>query len=162
MRVTREDLVKLEACDYDRDCFYKEWPNGVEVTEESLKRAFEIGLDVSWWARKLFGKSYTEAERPLWKAYQAAEEPLWKAYQAARWPLWEAYQAANRPLRETSEADEELWNAYKASEGLAWNAYEAANKPLQEAYQAAMEPVWDDFSNGMIRLILQLINTKET
>lgn len=47
MFVTKEDLIKLNACKRDLGIFTEEWPNGVEVTEESLGRAFKRGAQRS-------------------------------------------------------------------------------------------------------------------
>ena len=52
MIITRDWLLAHGATPECADLarFDAEWPDGVEVTAESLARAREIGIDTVWWA----------------------------------------------------------------------------------------------------------------
>ena len=57
------------ACREQRAIFRKEWPEGVEVTLENVRRAQEIGLRLEWgkrWFTPEAGKAYDEAIAPAW------------------------------------------------------------------------------------------------
>ena len=95
------------------DLFCKEWPEGSEVTQDSLARADAIGLDLEWLA--LFGlppQVYDEllAQRArLFADYRdkcAALPPdylskcaaLYDDYEAGRAPLFASYEELSAPL----------------------------------------------------------------
>ena len=65
MRITKEMLkakgAKASCCDVRQ--FVSEWPDGVEVTEENIRRAFALQLDVDWAMR-----AFLPAQ--LWEAYK--------------------------------------------------------------------------------------------
>lgn len=113
MKVTKEDLVKMGCC-LDHISIFKEvWPDGAEVTEENLRKAFDAGLNVDWWASRKLGSrfldtkdelldafrnacrvhraTYSAGRESLLAAHSAEEEALWKTYQEARFKLWGLY-----------------------------------------------------------------------
>jgi uncharacterized protein YeaC (DUF1315 family) len=120
MRVTAENLERLYACPEQVAIMRSEWPDGVEVTKESLLRAMALGLDLNWWAQHAL-------PAPLRRAYEEALAPLQRAYEEAVAPLRRAYEEAKAPLRRAyEEAEAPLWRAYEEAKAPLWRAYEEA------------------------------------
>ena len=69
MKVRVPDLRKLNMCSYDVARFAAEWPDGAEVTEANILRAFELGLDVNWWAEQVLGLEYCYQRQLLWHVH---------------------------------------------------------------------------------------------
>lgn len=76
MRVTADGLRALGVCEEDVALFAAEWPDGCEVTAETLARARELGLDVDWWAEEMWGAEYLARRDPLWAKYRAKRTAL--------------------------------------------------------------------------------------
>ena len=77
-RITLEMLKG--ACREQRAIFRKEWPKGVDVTLENVRRAQEIGLSLEWgkrWFTPEARKAYDEAIAPARKAYHEAIATSW-------------------------------------------------------------------------------------
>jgi hypothetical protein len=89
--ITHEWLMKHGACENQRAVFAAEWPDGVVLSEQSLYRAAELGLDLGWFARE-----YLPA--PLLAEYQRQRAPLWAEYQRQVAPL--LWQIVTPALRE--------------------------------------------------------------
>jgi hypothetical protein len=121
--ITHEWLVEHGACEDQRAVFAAEWPDGVELSEQSLYRAAELGLDLGWLARQYLPTPlWAEYERqeapllaeyerqwaPLWAEYQRQRAPLWAEYERQRAPLWAEYQRQRAPL---------LWRIARAALG---------------------------------------------
>ena len=88
MFITPQDLVDKGACrEGQADVFDAEWPDGVEVTRESLLRARELGLDLYF----LVDEFLTPAQQ---EAYRKGIAPHLEAYEKAKALLWEAYEKA--------------------------------------------------------------------
>ena len=88
------------ACRGQRAIFRAEWPEGVDATIENVRRAQELGLDLSWgegWFTVAALKAYREAIAPAWVAYREATATAWKAYDEAIAPAWKAYDEAIAP-----------------------------------------------------------------
>ena len=68
--VPRITLAMLKgACKEQRDIFKAEWPKGVDVTLENVRRAQELGLTLAW------GEHWFPADP--WKAYNEAIAQVW-------------------------------------------------------------------------------------
>ena len=79
------------ACEEQRAIFKAEWPEGVDVTLENVRRAQELGLSLAWgerWFTPQALKAYHEATAQVWKAYLEAIAPVWKAYGEAVAQAW--------------------------------------------------------------------------
>lgn len=86
--ITHDWLAKHGACENQRKVFAAEWPDGVVLSEQSLYRAAELGLDLWWFARQ-----YLPA--PLWAEYERQVALLWAEYQRQEAPLlWRISRAA--------------------------------------------------------------------
>ena len=76
MKITREWLEGHDACRSQVDIFAAEWPDGVEITEESLNRAVALSLNLDWLAERVL-------TAPAWAAYRAATATaFWAAFSA--------------------------------------------------------------------------------
>ena len=85
------------ACKEQRDIFRKEWPEGAEVTIENVRRAQELGLDLSWgerWFTPLPLKAYAEARGHARKVYLEAISPARRVFREAIAPAWKVYYEA--------------------------------------------------------------------
>ena len=109
MNVTKQLLQAHNACDSQVDIFAAEWPEGVDITEEVLRRALALDLNLDWAAWHLLPE-------PARKAYEEATAPARKAYEEAKAPAWKAYE----------EARDLAWKAYEEAKASAWKAYEEA------------------------------------
>ena len=98
MNITKKILQAHEACTSQVDTFAAEWPKGVDITEEVLRRALALKLDLDWAAWHLLSeparKAYEEATAPARKAYEEAKAPARKAYEEAKALAWKAYEEA--------------------------------------------------------------------
>ncbi len=119
MKVTAEQLKAKGACKEQVCIFEKEWPDGVEITEEVLARATELHLDLLWFASNFLPaparEAYWEATGPALEAYKKATGPAWKAYRKAIAPAREAYKKAIGSAREAYKKaiGSALWNIIK-------------------------------------------------
>lgn len=74
MFIDSEWLKMRGACDSQVDVFEGQWPDGGEVSEESLVAAADLGLDINWLAEKLLRypqhAEYLRLESLAWKECQ--------------------------------------------------------------------------------------------
>ena len=111
MKITKRLLQKNKACPGQIKIFARQWPEGVEVTLESLNEAHAIGLDIF-------------RLESLIPADKRAE------YEAKRNSLWDVYKAQAMSL-----------TAYKAQEKSLWIEYKAKQKPLSVEYNSKLAKV---------------------
>ena len=100
--ITHDWLAKHGACEIQRKVFAAEWPDGVVLSEQSLYRAAELGLDLGWFAREYLPApllaEYQRQRRPLRAEYERQVALLLAEYQRQRAPLWAEYQRQEAPL----------------------------------------------------------------
>ena len=84
------------ACAEQIAIFEREWPNGVEVNEANVLRAFAIGLDVGWFVETLLSLpslvAFRQAEFLAQAAYRIALASTPVAYNQYETPSWQAYE----------------------------------------------------------------------
>ena len=89
-RITERMLLLAGACKDQRDVFARRWPKSATISLAVIRKAAEIGLDLTWFAEKFLKapaeKAYDEATAPAWKAYKEATAPALKAYDEATAP----------------------------------------------------------------------------
>ena len=131
MRVTTTMLENLNACSQQVEIFRAEWPEGCEITKQTVLRAVELKLDIEWAAENLLSKeafrSYQKARAPHWNTYQEACAPHLKAYNEAVAPLYKAYEEACAPHLK----------AYEEACAPHYKTYNEACVQLYKAYQEA-------------------------
>ena len=106
MQITVELLKQLGATCEQVQTFAREWPDGAEVTPESVARAVELKLDIDWLAcRVLKGKALAEYERVADAAldeYERVTAPALDEYERVRAAAFlEAVEAAKGASDET-------------------------------------------------------------
>ena len=121
MKITREYLEKLGACEEQLDLLFKEFPDGGEVTLEKCLRAAELGISLDWAAETLLSARAR-------KAYEEAHVLAWKAYEEVRAPAWEAYREVQAPA----------WKAYNKAQARAKKVYHEAQAPAKKAYEEVL------------------------
>ena len=109
MRVTKELLESHSACAEHVIVFAREWPDGCEVSTETVARAIALGMDIGWAAAHLLPspawRAYDEARATALRAYEEATAPALRAYEEARATALRAYEEATAPaLRAYEEA----------------------------------------------------------
>ena len=134
------------ACKEQRAIFRKEWPKGVEVTLENVRRAQEIGLSLEWgrgWFTPEAGKAFDEAIAPAGKAFDEAIAPAAKTYHEAIATARKAYdKAAATAAKAYHEATATAAKAYDKATAPARKAYDEATATAAKAYHEAIAPAW--------------------
>ena len=96
MQITVELLKQLGATCEQVQTFAREWPDGAEVTPESVARAVELKLDIDWLAcRVLKGKALAEYERVADAAldeYERVTAPALDEYERVRAAALDEYE----------------------------------------------------------------------
>jgi len=131
MKITIEQLEKLNACEGQVKTFKKLFGKSATVTKANCLKACKAGLDFNWASRLLSPKArevYEEAIAPVWKVYEEAIAPAWKVYREAIAPAWKVYCEAIAPAREV----------YQETIAPAWKVYEEAIAPAREVYEEAI------------------------
>lgn len=144
MKITLELLKKHKACGEQLDMFRYRYPNGVDVTSETLALARVQGFNVRWLERMIpLGreKGYKAAVAPVREVYNAANNAAWKVYKAATCAEWEARDAIINVKRKvgyaaTDAAEDERETAYN----VAWEVYCAAVGAAGAEFDAAIAP----------------------
>lgn len=87
-RITREWLEHPSehepACKDQVELFAAHWPDGVDLTPESLREAARIGLDVIWLTRLLpphQALRVQSQDKALWASVGAQVKALWASFQ---------------------------------------------------------------------------------
>ena len=79
MRLTAEMLREKKACENQVQVFVGEWPDGVEITEAVVLRAYELGLDIDWFVETFLTAlalaEYHKAAALAWAEYQKVTAP---------------------------------------------------------------------------------------
>jgi len=117
MKITVEQLVKLNACANQVVIFKRLFGPSATVTLANCVKAGKAGLAFDWAARNLLPAT------------------AWDAYQKARATALDAY------LKETAPA----WDAYQKETATALDAYQKATATAGDAYQKARAPAWDAY-----------------
>jgi hypothetical protein len=116
--ITHDWLAEHGACEDQRKVFAAEWPDGVVLSEQSLYRAAELGLNLGWFADEYL-------PTPLWAEYERQEPPLWAEYKRQEAPL----------LAEYKRQEARLWAEYQRQVALLLAEYERQRAPLWAEYQ---------------------------
>ena len=93
MRLTAAMLREHHACEEQVVIFAAEWPAGCEITEATLFRALELGLDIDWFACEFL-------PAPLLAEYRRQEVPLLAEYKRKIASLLAEYGRQAAPFRE--------------------------------------------------------------
>jgi len=147
MRVDDAWLGEHKACADQRQTFNREWPDGVEVTRENLRRAAALNLNLDWFAPRVLSRSarkaYETAVASALKTYEAAVASALKTYEAAVADAGETYEAA---VASAWKAWADAGEAYETAVASAWKAWAAAVAPAREAYAAAVAPAREAYT----------------
>ena len=100
MKVTTEMLQDLNACKDHVVVFETEWPDGMDVTRDSLQRAFELDLDVEWLLANLCPEIVEKTDAAFNKALVLALEAKQEAYALAEAVYTVAYAKARAEQQE--------------------------------------------------------------
>ena len=107
MRLTAAMLREHHACEEQVVIFAAEWPAGCEITEATLFRALELGLDIDWFACEFL-------PAPLLAEYRRQEVPLLAEYKRKIASLLAEYERQEAPLlAEFERKAAPFWVEYK-------------------------------------------------
>jgi len=135
MFITVELLRENSACTNQAAAFEAEWPDGVTVDEQAVLRAFEIGLDVHWFASIFLTK-------PQWLAFIGAIVLHQLAYGEAIAPHLAVQRRADEQTRQalgplSEEATQQDIDAYWDALDKHCLAFLQATAPYQKACEQA-------------------------
>jgi len=83
-RITVTYLTHLGACPDQVAIVEREWPAGAPIMTASIHKAYQLGLDVEWLARKVL-------DAPVWAEYERVRAPAWAKYTKVRAPALAEY-----------------------------------------------------------------------
>lgn len=96
MRITAKKLQGKGACSDQVEVFAAEWPDGVEVTEEALLRAADLGLGLTWFAKhflpRLFLAEYRRQKDRHWDEYKRQVNTFLREYERLKVTLLAEYE----------------------------------------------------------------------
>lgn len=72
-------LFVSKPCAPQREIVEQEWPNGIPLNEETIKRALDLKLNILWIGAHLpepLRREYSEKPAPGWRTYQEKRAPL--------------------------------------------------------------------------------------
>ena len=130
MRITNETLTRIRACEDQVQIFSLEWPDGCEVTVETILRAYSLGLNVDYVATKVL-RATTLAE------YERARATASDKYERATAPAWVEHKRAT---------DSALAEYLRARDSSAWALYERTRTTALAEYLRALSPAWAEYS----------------
>ncbi len=81
MFVNKELLNQLMACPSQIEIFEQTFPEGTEITKESIEKAAEAGLDLYWFASKFKNKELKDVQRRYYSLCDAAKEIFSKRHE---------------------------------------------------------------------------------
>mgnify|MGYP001614485259 CR=1 FL=1 len=91
-----------DACQLHRDIAVAEWPDGIPLTKEAIKRAITLDLDIEWTACLLSTKSkivFENKRDAAWATYKVQRDQVWSKKGDAsslRVEYWNTYYEALR------------------------------------------------------------------
>jgi len=96
--ITADQLREANACEEQVKTFEEEWPDGAHITEENILKAYELGLDLHWFAESFLDSphmdAYDKAMALHRDAYEKALAPHMDAYDKAMALHMDAYKKA--------------------------------------------------------------------
>ena len=100
MKITKELLIKNDACREQVDLFCSVFPNGTRVTLATLQKARKNNLDI-FWLEKVIPDSawakYKEVRDSAWAKYNEVRDPAWAKYNEVRDPALAKYNEVRDP-----------------------------------------------------------------
>jgi hypothetical protein len=137
MRIDAKMLIAKNACAEQVAIFEQEWPEGVHVTREVCDRARELGLDLTWLARKFLTatarSTYEQTEITALATYERVEIMPLATYERAMAAAQEAYEQAEAEPQARVTARE----AYRRRKDTALAAYDQAMATALAVYEQA-------------------------
>jgi hypothetical protein len=94
MKITKELLIKNDACRGQVDLFCSVFPNGTRVTLATLQKARKNNLDI-FWLEKVIPDSawakYNEVCNSAWAKYNEVNDSAWAKYNEVNDSAWAKY-----------------------------------------------------------------------
>ena len=140
MRVTAEMLQAENACPDQVGIFAAEWPDGVEVTESTLARAHDLGLDVEWWVAHCL-------PAPIQAEYDKQMAPISAEYDKQVDTIRAEYRKQVAPIQ--AEYDKQM--APISAE------YRKQVAPIWAEYDKQMAPIWAEYRKQVDAILLSVL-----
>lgn len=129
MKIATEILQKCEVHESQLNIFSTNWPNGVELSEEWLKEAIELGLNIFW-------------------LENLVPEEKFEAYSNLRRALLADYDAKIVDIRTfTGILNNNLFASYEAQVKLIRAVYDDKVKPIHNLNEEQVKSLWREFIN---------------
>ena len=98
LHITVNWLEERGACKYQVERFSETFPNGVDVSLKSLRKAAKAGLDLNWFAEEILLPS-------AWKVYKQARNRAFRAYSQAEVHALDLYNQTETQAMEVYRQD---------------------------------------------------------
>jgi hypothetical protein len=126
-------IRKLKPCAKQYRLVKREWPDGVPVSIVSVRRAEELGVDVSW----LAGNFLTGAARA---EYEKVSNPALTEYKTARDAAWsENETVCDAALAENRTVCDAAWSEYETVVDAAWSEYRTVVDAAWSEYRTVVD-----------------------
>ena len=160
MRITYDELVQCGVDEERCEAFARRWPDGMEVTEETVREAVGMRVSLEWLARDLMRpvalSAYDEAIVPASRAYREATDRSRRAYREAIVPARSACrEATDQARRAYYEEIAPVLRAYEETTDQALCAYEETTAPAERAYYEAVEQADREYDEARIRAVVE-------
>lgn len=140
MFATVEMLESKNACQPQVEIFKAEWPQGIEITLESVSCAQKLGLSLNWFGAEFFTDKAWEIYRmkngAAWMERRKSRMPASIDYRIARDMAWIIYQ---EKLGSPS-----AWEIYQQAVTEAAAIRDKANAPADITYMETMAVAFCD------------------
>ena len=138
MKITKEWLIQHRAYENEGIKFAKEWPEETEVTESSLKKAQEMGINIGWFARAL--PLTTEAKAEFERVWRVARD----AFQISRMVSLSEYNVAHAASRSNAN------NSYVAAP---WAEQRGIFEKAETEHYRCMDVLWAKYESDRLPAI---------
>ena len=132
--LTAADLREIGACAEQVRQFKAEWPDGVDLTEQSIGRAREMGMDLGWFATNAL-------PAPALAEYVRVSDTAWAEYKRVTAPARAKYERVTAPARAKYERVRALALAeYERVCDAALAEYELVTATARAEYERVTAP----------------------
>ena len=142
--ITASQLRQAGACQDQINIFQKEWPNGCEVNELSIRRIDALHLDINWAVHCLAPPSIQQA---YYAAFGGARQSYYAALGVVRQAYYAAWRSADQAYHEAillapppcdAEVIRLAQHVYNDAIYSAQQTYEEAILLVEQAYNETM------------------------
>lgn len=176
--ITMEWLIANKACEDQKAVFGKKWPNGTNITEDTLTCALELGLNLDWFAKHVLPdtiySSYRNKRDKLYSRFESKRiafhiqsrtenSRIYKEYTVFCSPISNDYYDkliilnAKYNGKENFAKSQDLYVEYKIKCLPLYDVYEAKRNILYAAYKVKRDTLYTEYNNQCNTLLIKSI-----